>query len=640
MSHVHTLFDKNFLEYASYVIKDRAIPHLEDGLKPVQRRILHSLIEIDDGKFHKVANVAGHAMKYHPHGDASIVDALVVLANKELFVDTQGNFGNVLTGDAASAARYIECRIDPIAYELLYRKELTAFTDSYDSRNKEPVLFPAKVPLVLVLGAEGIAVGMSTRILPHNFREVLEAVAARLRGEAVELYPDVVTGGLMDVSEYARGMGRVRVRAKLDTGDPKRVVIRELPFGSTTESLINSIDQAARRGKVKVAQINDFTTEAVEIELKLPRGVYADDVVDALYAFTDCEQSISCNLLVIDGEKPRLIPVDEVIAHHATRLVELLTRELEFERGELTDKLHARTLERIFVEQRIYQRIETETDAAGVRATVIAGFEPFKNELIGPVEDHDVERLLEIPIRRISRYDIERAKQQMQAINARLAQIEALLADTTGYAIAFLDGIIERHGDRFVRRTRITSFDKVDVRDAATRDLTLRLDRDAGYLGYALSGGEHLGNVSRYDRVLVIDAAATYRVIDVPEKVYVGKAVLWAGPADKERLAEQVFSLVYVTDDEIAYIKRFKIEQFILDKVYELIPPGAQAAELSTNPKAAVRLRYKKKPRMHKTSEDFAVSDYLVKSARAGGVRLSAKEAAGVRLLAKMPGKG
>ena len=640
MSHVHTLFDKNFLEYASYVIKDRAIPHLEDGLKPVQRRILHSLIEIDDGKFHKVANVAGHAMKYHPHGDVSIVDALVVLANKELFVDMQGNFGNVLTGDAASAARYIECRIDPIAYELLYRKELTEFSDSYDGRNKEPVIFPAKVPLVLVLGAEGIAVGMSTRILPHNFGEVLQAVAGHLRGESIELYPDVVTGGLMDVSEYARGMGRVRVRAKLDTSDSKRVVIRELPFGSTTESLMNSIDQAARRGKVKVAQINDFTTDAVEIELKLPRGVYADDVVDALYAFTDCEQSISCNLLVIDGEKPRLIPVDEVIAHHAARLVQLLTRELEFERGELTDKLHARTLERIFVEERIYKRIETETSAAGVRDTVIAGFKPFKKELIRPVEPEDVERLLQIPIRRISLYDIERAKQQIQEINARLAEIEKLLADTTGYAISFLDGIIERHGDRFPRRTQITSFDKVDVREAATRDLSLRLDRSGGYLGHAITTGEDLGKVSRYDRVLVIDAQAKYRVIDVPEKVYVGKDVLWAGLADKEELAGTVFSLIYTTEDGVAYIKRFKIEQFILEKVYELVPPGGRALALATSPKAAVRLRYKKKPRMQKTSEDFAVSDYLVKSSRAGGVRLSTKEVAGVRLLVKMPNGG
>ena len=272
MAYVNTLFNRNFLEYASYVIKDRAIPHLDDGLKPVQRRILHSLLEIDDGKFHKVANVVGHSMKYHPHGDASIYEALVVLANKELFIDKQGNFGNIFTGDSASASRYIECRIDPIAREILWRPELTEYADSYDGRNREPVVFPAKIPLVLILGAEGIAVGMSTRILPHNFAEVIEALKASLRGEHVALYPDFPTGGLMEVSEYADGQGKVLVRAKLDTSDEKRIVIRELPFGTTTESLIASVENAAKRGKIKIAQINDYTSEHVEIEIRLPRG--------------------------------------------------------------------------------------------------------------------------------------------------------------------------------------------------------------------------------------------------------------------------------------------------------------------------------------------------------------------------------
>jgi topoisomerase-4 subunit A len=350
MAYVQTLFEKNFLEYASYVIKDRAIPHIDDGLKPVQRRILHSLFEMDDGKFHKVANVVGHCMKYHPHGDASIYEALVVLANKGLFMDTQGNFGNIYTGDVASAARYIETRILPFAKQVLYRPEITVWDDSYDGRNKEPNVFPAKIPTVLMIGAEGIAVGMSTKILPHNFVETLEAMKCALRGESFQLFPDFPTAGIMDASAYQDGMGKVLVRAKLDTSDPKRIIIRELPFGSTTETLIESIEQAAKRGKLKIAGIQDFTTDKVEIEVTLARGVYTQDTVDALYAFTDCEQSISVNLLVIGPDnRPVAMTVTEVINYHAKRLLSILKQELELELASLLEKLHARTLERIFI---------------------------------------------------------------------------------------------------------------------------------------------------------------------------------------------------------------------------------------------------------------------------------------------------
>ncbi|MCG8479511.1 MAG: DNA topoisomerase IV subunit A [Spirochaetales bacterium] len=646
MAYVNTLFNRNFLEYASYVIKDRAIPHLDDGLKPVQRRILHSLLEIDDGKFHKVANVVGHCMKYHPHGDASINDALVVLAQKELFIDQQGNFGNIYTGDAASAPRYIECRINPIAGEILWRRELTEYVDSYDGRNKEPVVFPAKIPLGLILGAEGIAVGMSTRILPHNFREVIEAVQALLRGEPFELFPDVPTGGLMDVSEYADGQGKVLVRAKLDTTDDKRIVIRELPYGTTTESLTNSIESAARRGKIKIAQINDYTTEEVEIEIRLPRGVYTQDVVDGLFAFTDCEQSISVNLLVIAEDKPRQMTVREVIAYHAERLVALLERELKHERADLTDRLHMRTLERIFVEERIYQRIEEERTHDGVVAAVMTGFEPFKKELIRAVTVEDVERLLKIPIRRISLYDIEKNRQEVEEIRARLGEIKVHLADLTTYALGFLDGVLEKHGARFPRRTQITGFEKVDVREAAVRDLMLCYDAGEGYLGTQLRGASGDGAlreieaVSQYDRVLVIDGKATYRVISAPEKLFVGKGMLYAGLADKDALAERVFSVVYRNGAGETYLKRCTIEQYILEKEYALVPDGARALLLTTRTNVIVRLRYKKKPRIQKLEEDFLIDDYLIKGVRAAGVRLSTKDLSSVKLLTNRQGVG
>jgi topoisomerase-4 subunit A len=636
MAYVNTLFNRNFLEYASYVIKDRAIPHLDDGLKPVQRRILHSLLEIDDGKFHKVANVVGHTMKYHPHGDASIYEALVVLANKELFIDRQGNFGNIFTGDSASASRYIECRIDPIAREILWRPELTEYVDSYDGRNSEPVVFPAKIPLVLILGAEGIAVGMSTRILPHNFREVIEALQARLRGEHIQLYPDFPTAGLMEVSEYADGQGKVLVRARLDTSDEKRIVIREVPYGTTTESLISSIENAAKRGKIKIAQINDYTSEEVEIEIKLPRGVYSQDVVDGLFAFTDCEQSISVNLLVISGEKPRLMTVTEVIDYHAKRLVELLRKELEHERGALTDRLHMRTLERIFIEERIYKRIEEERTQEGVQTAVRTGFEPFLAELIRPITDEDIERLLKIPIRRISLHDIEKNRQEVEQIRERLDEITAHLKNLTAYALGFLDGVLEKHGARFPRQTEITGFERVDVREAAVRDRTLSYDPKAGYLGTQLtvSGLTELEKVSPYDRVLVIASDGTYRVIDAPEKLFVGKGMLYAGLADKDALADRVFTVVYRNADGESYIKRCRIEQYILEKEYSIVPEGATPLILTIRDNVVVRLRYRKKPRMVKLEEDFVVDDYLVKSVRAGGVRLSTKELSSVKLLA------
>ena len=633
MAYIKNLFDRNFIEYASYVIKDRAIPDLEDGLKPVQRRILHSLFEMDDGKFHKVANVVGHCMKYHPHGDASIGSALVVLANKDLFIDRQGNFGNIFTGDEASAARYIECRATPLAKELLYNPKLTPMADSYDGRNKEPILFPAKIPVVLVIGAEGIAVGMSTKILPHNILEVLEAEKACLVGKKFQLYPDFPTGGLVDISDYRDGNGKVVVRAKLDVSDPKRIVIRELPFGSTTESLIASVEAAAKAGRIKIQSISDFTTDQVEIEIKLARGVYSEETVKALYAFTECEQSISVNLLVIKDGMPTIMTVTEVIEYHAKQLVIILTKELELERSELLDRLHQRTLERIFIEERIYKAIEEMKTAEAVQKAVIEGFKPFLKE-IGKrgVSAEDVERLLKIPIRRISLYDINKAKAELKEIKLRIVEIEGHLKNITAYATSFLDGIItniranEELG-KGKRKTKVGSFNRIDVKEVVKKDLELRYDRETGYLGTAVGTGKTIAEVSPFDRILVLRNNGTFHVIDLPEKVFVGTQAWWIGVADKEALSKTVFSIIFKeAETGYPYIKRCVIEGWIMNKEYSLVPEGATVLLVDIREKGTLNVFYVPKPRLKVTKETIKLQDFLVKGLKAGGVRIATKE--------------
>ncbi|MDR0582983.1 MAG: DNA topoisomerase IV subunit A [Treponema sp.] len=640
MAYIKHLFDRNFLEYASYVIKDRAIPDLEDGLKPVQRRILHTLFEKDDGKFHKVANIVGECMKYHPHGDASIYSALVVIANKDLFIDRQGNFGNIYTGDEASAPRYIECRATSLSKDIFYNPKLTAMEDSYDGRNREPVLFPAKIPVVLVMGAEGIAVGMSTKILPHNAIEVLEAEIACLSGRKFELYPDFPTGGFVDVSEYRDGNGKVLVRAKLDTSDAKRILITELPFGSTTESLINSVEAAAKAGRLKIQGISDFTTDKVEIEVKLARGVYSQETVDALFAFTECEQSISVNLLVIKDGLPEVMTVTEVVKHHAKQLVKILTRELELEKKELTDKLHLRTLERIFIEERIYKSIEKMKTARGVEDAVISGFKPFMKE-IGPraVTHDDVEHLLRIPIRRISLYDINKAREEMQQIHARIKEINGHLKNITAYSIGFLEGIITKikaneELGRGVRKTKVGAFEKIDVKEVVKRDVELKYDRKTGYLGTNVSG-EKVAELSPFDRILAIRKNGMYSVTDLPEKAFVGDGVWWIGAADKEALSKTIFTIIYKEKESgFPCIKRCVIEGWIMNKDYFLVPDGAVILHVDTRPRFIFTVKYVPKPRLKVLSENFKAQSYNVRGLKAGGVRLASREAAGV-----IPGK-
>lgn len=627
MAYVKKLFNENFLFYASYVIKDRAIPDAEDGLKPVQRRILHSLFEMDDGKFHKVANVVGHCMKYHPHGDASIYAALVVLANKDLFIDKQGNFGNIFTGDQASAARYIECRATALAKEVFFNPKITRFVDSYDGRNREPEYFPAKVPVILLTGTEGIAVGMSTRILPHNPVEVLAAEIACLQGKGFSLLPDFPTAGLVDVGDYADGNGKVKVRAKLDTSDPKRILITEIPFGSTTESLIESVEAAAKAGRIKIASISDFTTEHVEIEIKLQRGVYTDEVVDALYAFTECEQSISCNCLLIQDDRPVITTVSKIVERHAATLLGILEAELRIEEGELLDEIHARTLERIFIEERVYKAIENKKTQETVIRAVLDGLKPFTAEIARPVTPDDVERLLKIQIRRISLYDINKARDEMKRLSDRLAEVRHHLAHLNVYAIALLTGIRKKLEKDWSRKTTIANFHKIDVKEVARRDISLRYDSQTGYLGTAVSSGDKLFDVSSFDRLMVVRRNGIFTFVPLPERLFVDQGMLHCAIADKERIAAALMTVVY-RDGVTGFpsIKRTRVEGWIMNKDYSLVPENAQVLAFSVDPAFEFTLTYKPKPRMKVEKARFIASRFDEKGLKASGVRLANRE--------------
>ena len=628
MAYVKNLFDSNFIQYASYVIRDRAIPELIDGLKPVQRRILHTLLENDDGKFTKVANVVGKVMAYHPHGDASIYSALVNLANKEIFIDKQGNFGNMYTGDSASAPRYIECRLRPVTKEIIYNPKITQYVPSYDGRSKEPVVFRAKLPLVLITGAEGIAVGMSTQILSHNVHEVIEAEKACLRGEPFQLFPDFPTGGLIDCTEYKDGLGKIVARAKMDTSDDKKIVITELPYGSTSESLMDSIEKAARNGKVKIASINDFTADTVNIEIRLPRGVYVKDVVDSLYAFTECEKTVYCNLLVIKENMPVQMTVTQVIEHHAKQLVEVLHDELEFEKSELNEKLHLRTLERIFIEERIYKSIEEMKTDEAVKAAVKDGFIPFKKELLRDVTDEDVAHLLKIPIRRISLYDINKNREEVNAINARLKEIARLLRHLTDYALSWLEGIEAKlEPPLLTRRTTLQTIETVDARSVVKRDTPLKYDEKSGYLGTQVFGGTELLKITQFDKILYVRKSGIYTVTEAPSKVFVGPELRCCSFADKESLAKILFTIIYRDPaTQFVYVKRCKIAGYIMNRDYFFAPDGMDVLHVDTRKTFTFTLNYVPKPRVKILSEKFKAQDFAEKGLKAQGVRVAAKE--------------
>ena len=632
MAFVKNLFDKNFIEYASYVIRDRAIPDLEDGLKPVQRRIMHTLFEMDDGRFQKVANVVGRVMRYHPHGDASIGGALVVLANKGIFIEKQGNFGNMFTGDGASAPRYIECRVHPLAKEFLVTNpHVTHYVPNYDGRTTEPEVYRAKIPVALIIGAEGIAVGMSTKILPYNIREVLEAEKKALRGEKFELYPDLPTGGLIDVTNYNDGNGKLITRAKFDMSDEKKIVITELPVDSTSESLLNSIESAYKAGKIKISSIDDFTTDHCQIEIKLPRGVYAKDVEKALYAYTDCEKSISCQMLVIKDNMPVVMSATEIIHYYAKKLTGIIKDELEWERGQLTEELHARTLERIFVEERIYKKIEQMKTAEAVDKAVKDGFKPFKDELIREVNDEDVEKLLKIPIRRISLFDINKNKDQVKAINARIKEINRRLKHLTDCAIEYLDGMLGKFsGEELERHTQIAKFTAVEVKKIVKRETPLRYD-EKGYLGTSVSGGTEILKVTPYDRILFIRRSGIYTVCDVPDRLFVDAGMWYCNYAEKELINKVLFTVIYRdSKTKYPYIKRCRIAGWIMNRDYMLAPDGTEILHIDTRESFKFTLNYEKKPRVKVTSEDFSSADWEERGLKAGGLRLSAHETASI----------
>ena len=625
MAFVKNLFDKNFIEYASYVIRDRAIPDLEDGLKPVQRRIMHTLFKMDDGRFQKVANVVGECMKYHPHGDASIGGALVVLANKGIFIEKQGNFGNMYTGDGASAPRYIECRVHPLAKEFLVTNPaVTHYIPNYDGRSTEPEVYRAKVPVALIIGAEGIAVGMSTKILHYNIREVLEAEIKALNNEPFEIYPDLPTGGLIDVTNYNDGNGKIVTRAKFDMSDEKKIIITELPVDTTSESLMNSIENAYKAGRIKISSIDDYTTDHCQIEIKLPRGVYAKDIEKALYAYTDCEKSISCQMLVIRDNMPVAMTATEIINYYAKKLTAIIKDELEYDQGRLTEELHARTLERIFIEERIYKKIEQMKTAEDVVKAVKKGFVPFKAELVRDISDEDVETLLKIPIRRISLFDINKNKDQVAAINKQLKEISRKLKHLKDCAVDYLEGMLKKFKEEeLVRHTQIQKFNVVDVKAVAKRDIPLRYD-DKGYLGTGVSGGAEVLRVTPYDRIFILRRSGIYTVCDVPQKLFVDTGMWYCNLAEKDVISKVLFTVIYRDPKNgYCYIKKCRIPSWIMNRDYLMAPDGMEVLHVDTREKFSFTLNYKKKPRVKILHEEFNSADFEEKGHKAQGVRLS-----------------
>ncbi len=618
----HRRVDTGFLEYASYVIRDRAIPHLADGLKPVHRRILWALREKDDGRFIKVANVVGHAMQYHPHGDASIGDALVVLTNKRYLIEGQGNFGNIHTGDPAAAPRYIECRLTPLAREELFNDELTEFVPSYDGRNKEPVTLPSRLPLALMLGTEGIAVGLSARLLPHNFPELLEAQIAILKNQPFKCLPDFPTGGLMDARDYQDGKGSVTVRAKIKVKDESTVVIKELPPGVTTESLTTSIEDAARKGKIKVKSINDFTSEDVEIEVRAPAGVEAEKLVNALYAFTDCEVSLTSRIIVIRDNRPVELTVSEVLRANTDQLVALLKRELELRQSKLEEDLYFRTLERIFIEERIYKKIEQCKTNEAVHTAVVDGFKPFAAELPRALADADIERLLQVRIRRISLFDISKHREEMDKLKAELAEVKKHLKNVKAYTIAHLEGLLAKYGPQYPRLTSKSSrHEELDAKAVAFKAFKVAYDRESGYLGYKVNGDEFKLECTKFDKLLLMFKDGTYKVVELPEKLFIGPELIFCGFPERER----VFTCAY-TDRNASYLKRFTFGGTILNKTYNCIPEKSRILLLVADTPKVLYVRYKPAPHQKVSQQTCNPAKVEVRTPKTLGRQLSIKD--------------
>jgi topoisomerase-4 subunit A len=618
MTGLRGLYRQHFMDYASYVIKERAIPDAADGLKPVQRRILWAMREMDDGRFNKVANVIGHCMRYHPHGDQSIGAALVALANRGYFIEGQGNFGNILTGDEASASRYIECRLTQLARDTLFNPDITEFIPSYDGRNQEPVLFPAKIPVLLLLGAEGIAVGMSTRILPHNFNEVIQAQIACLRGEGFSLLPDFPQGGAIDVSAYDDGNGRIRNRARIEPRGGKKLVISEIPFGTTTETLMASIENATRKGRLKITSIDDYTTENVEIEITPARGVSAQETLRQLYAHTECEVVHTSNMLVIREGAPVETTVSGLVEYSAEMLLHVLRLELQLEIRNLDDTLHWMTLEQVFIENRLYKLIEECPTLEEVREAVVNGLRPFLADYPREVTPEDIDRLLALKIRRISRFDIEAHRREMDDIRAKTRLAKKRLGHLKDYAVEVLGEILKKYGKLYPRKTAVEGFSGIQRREVAIANLRVGFDRETGFVGTAVKGGD-AWSASEYDRILFFLGNGTYRVVPVQEKYLVDGEVLWCGPVEKDRL----FTCVYRDrTDRIPYAKRFGTGGFILDREYRFVPDECEVLLFHEGSDVTLEYWFERRKRMKTRKGQTSAADIPEKGVKARGVRL------------------
>jgi topoisomerase-4 subunit A len=611
------LINENFLQYASYVIRDRAIPQLEDGLKPVQRRILHSLYEKDDGRFNKVANIVGHCMQYHPHGDASIEDALVNLVNRSYLIEGQGNFGNVFTGDPAAASRYIECRLTDLARNELFNPKLTEYVPSYDGRNQEPVILPSKLPLILMLGSEGIAVGLSTRILPHNFIELLKAQIAILQNKKFKLLPDFPQGGLMDATEYDNGNGKVKVRAKIEKREQNKLVIRAIPFGTTTESVINSIEDAAKKRKLKIRSISDFTAAAVEIVVLLSPGEDQDKAITALYHFSQCEVVLHSNLIVIQGERPVQLDVEQVIRANTDQLVSLLKRELEIRGNELSDELHRKTLIQLFIEHRIYKRIEDCETYEEVQQTVLRGLKALRVELAREITLDDVEMLLSLQIKRISKFDLKKNEEEKLKIVQDLKEVRKNLRQLTSYVIGYLEGLIERYGKLYKRRTQLTTAEDIDVRELTANELAIVYDQERGFLGSEVKG-EAAFRCSPLDRLLVVWENGRYQMIPPPDKLFVDKDVKYFQIYDREK----IFTVVYSTP-KATFIKRFAFGGAIMNRDYFCTQEGAKLRLIEDRPVSEIRLKYRHAKGTRVDEQTFASKDIQVRGPKARGIQVT-----------------
>lgn len=618
LSQLEQMWKEYYLEYASYVVKDRAIPDVDDGMKPVQRRIMHCMHEIDDGRFNKVAGIVGDTMHYHPHGDASIAGALTVLANKGFFIDRQGNFGNPLTGDPAAAPRYIECRLTPLAKETLYNDALTEYVPSYDGRNNEPVVLPSKLPTLLMMGTEGIAVGMTTMIFPHNFNELIDAEICVLENKPFALYPDFIQGGIMDVKNYDDGNGTIKVRAKIDKDGDKKVIIREIPACTTTEAIIESIEKASKAGKIKIQSISDFTSSEANIEIIPQRGIYADDLINELYAYTECEMSMKGALRVICDGVPLLMTIGDVLRRNVMKLVEITKSELNLEMARLEDDYQSKMLTKIFIENKVYKILETCNSVQEITDNVMTGCNKYRSLLRRDVVKEDIDRLVQIPIRNISHFDAKKNEDDLNKILENMGEVTKKFGDISHVVIAYLKKLKSKYGADYKRRTKIESFESIDVKEIARKDVKVYYDKEQKLIGTSVKSDQFVA-CSEYDKVLIIKPDGTARIIPLSDKYYVGDLVAFYD-LDKDK----PYSMLYAGKDKILYAKVFTIGQYTMNKEYRIVPNDTNIKYFTdkVGVKKHVSLEKSSKRKITSVDVDFSNKSFI-RSRESRGVKVS-----------------